>query len=165
MTSHGQPAAGRDVAIYRLWGRLPTRVQEVVIYLLSPKVTFGALAVVLDAEGRVLVVRHTYRRPPWGLPGGMIGRDEQPDAALARELREELGLDATVGPLLHADHDTRRRHLTLYYQVAVAGTPRYNVELDAHRYVDLDELTRLWRQSPPLWLRALLQSRAARPAG
>jgi 8-oxo-dGTP diphosphatase len=143
------------VSFYRLWGLLPARAQEFVIYRLSARVTFGVLAVVADVGGRMLVVRHTYRRPPWGLPGGMVGRGEQPDAALARELGEELGLDATVGPILHADHDARRRHLTLYYRVATTGAPRYNAELDAHRYVELGELSRLLRGAPAPLLRIL----------
>ncbi len=129
------------IIVYRIWGRLPAPVQALLQYLLTPKITLGVSAVVTDARGRVLLVRHTYRQPAWDLPSGLVERGEQPDAAVARELQEELGLVATVGPLLHADRRPRRRHLTLYYSVRIEGAPRQDgVEIDAYRYVAPDDL-------------------------
>src|SRR5581483_1194483 len=121
--------------LYRLFGLLPTGLQVLAIYLASPKVSMGVSAIVKDAQGQVLLLHHTYRRPAWGFPSGMVGRHEQPYAALARELREELGLEATIGSLLHADVSTGRRHLTLYYSATLPDEPRHGHETDAHRYV------------------------------
>jgi len=58
--------------------------------MISPSV-LGASGAVFDGEGRVLLVRHSYIRG-WHLPSGGVGRGEHPDAAIRRELAEEVGL-------------------------------------------------------------------------
>lgn len=65
--------------------------------LASAYVTAGA--VITDPEGRVLLVDPNYR-DHWLLPGGTADENESPVAACAREVKEELGLDLPVGPLL-----------------------------------------------------------------
>jgi 8-oxo-dGTP pyrophosphatase MutT (NUDIX family) len=45
----------------------------------------------IEHEGRVLLVRHSYGPPVWALPGGGLGRNEDPVLAAIREVREELG--------------------------------------------------------------------------
>lgn len=47
----------------------------------------------LDAEGRVLLVRHSYGSGGWTLPGGGLGAREEPETGLRREIREELGCE------------------------------------------------------------------------
>jgi 8-oxo-dGTP pyrophosphatase MutT (NUDIX family) len=124
-------------------------------YLGSPKVTVGVTAVIPDTEGRILLVRHTYRRPAWGLPSGLARRGELAAVALRRELREELGLTATVvEPQLHSDHEPGRHLITLYYRVVVEGTPHYSVEIDDHRYASLEELPELLGWQAPPWMQA-----------
>ncbi|HLL07775.1 MAG TPA: NUDIX domain-containing protein, partial [Nocardioidaceae bacterium] len=59
-------------------------------------------AVVRDADGRLLMVLRG--RPPgqglWSLPGGRVEPGESKQGALAREVREETGLEVLVGDLL-----------------------------------------------------------------
>src|SRR5688500_11712302 len=53
--------------------------------------TQGVRAIALTPEGHVVLIRHSYV-PGWHLPGGGRRRDEDPQAAMLRELREEIGL-------------------------------------------------------------------------
>lgn len=51
----------------------------------------GVHAVPLTGEGKVVLIRLTYA-PGWRVPGGGRKRGEAPEAAMLRELREEIGL-------------------------------------------------------------------------
>ena len=57
--------------------------------LWSP-VALGVHALIVDAEGKGLLARHSYMKG-WSLPGGGVGRGEAPLHALVRELNEEIG--------------------------------------------------------------------------
>ena len=65
-----------------------------------PRVAAGAL--VLDGDGHVLMVKASTK-DYLDLPGGMVEVGEMPRAAARREVREELGLEFTIGRLLVAD--------------------------------------------------------------
>ena len=84
-SQHPQPRMRRLIRnIYRL---LPLRGQRLALRLGAPKVTMGVCAVIEDAAGRILLAHHTYRRLPWGLPGGLIDRGER---KLAKEFLRVL---------------------------------------------------------------------------
>jgi 8-oxo-dGTP diphosphatase len=66
----------------------------------TPRVAAGAL--IRDAEGRILLVKPTYK-DGWDIPGGYVEPGESPAAACQRELAEEIGLDREPGRLLLVD--------------------------------------------------------------
>ncbi|HEU5103111.1 MAG TPA: NUDIX hydrolase [Roseiflexaceae bacterium] len=74
-----------------------------------PLKRLGAAAVILNAEGHVLLVKHTYGRLNWELPGGYAEADESIIATAVREVREETGLHVravhTTGTYYDPEHD------------------------------------------------------------
>jgi len=60
-------------------------------------------AAVLIEDGRVLLSQRrsgTHLEGKWEFPGGKVEPEEDPRAALQRELREELGIETTVGEIV-----------------------------------------------------------------
>ena len=58
------------------------------------------VAGVLERDGKILICRRRADQPhplKWEFPGGKIEAGESPEFALMRELREELGIEATAG--------------------------------------------------------------------
>ena len=85
--------------------------------------------VIRDALGRVLLARRTEGRDLaglWEFPGGKVEPGESPEAALVRELREELGIEARVGdPLIRVPQQYPHKRLVLdVRQVQFNGTPK-----------------------------------------
>jgi ADP-ribose pyrophosphatase YjhB (NUDIX family) len=68
-------------------------------WFVTRPLSVGVLGLVVDDEGRILLVEQTYRHG-WYLPGGGVRRKEPLDEALRRELREEVGVEPTEPPLL-----------------------------------------------------------------
>ena len=105
------------------------------------------VAAVIEQGGRFLVTR---RRPDvhlggmWEFPGGKIDPSEEHDAALRRELREELGVDVTVGDLVHqTTHSYPERTVALFfYRCALKGKPQPLLGQEM-RWVGREELPRL----------------------
>lgn len=78
-----------------------------------------AAAALVDPDGRVLIAR----RPPgkamaglWEFPGGKVHDGETPEAALVRELQEEIGVDtqrSCLAPIAFASHSYDDFHLLM----------------------------------------------------
>jgi 8-oxo-dGTP diphosphatase len=66
----------------------------------------GAAAAVLDSQEQVLLVRHTYGKLNWELPGGASEPGESIIETALRELREETGLEAVAERLTGVYYDT-----------------------------------------------------------
>lgn len=73
-----------------------------------PRKRMGAGIVAIDDQMRVLLVEPTYKSN-WEVPGGMVELGEPPRVAAARECREELGIEVTIGRLLAMDWVPPRR--------------------------------------------------------
>jgi 8-oxo-dGTP diphosphatase len=94
-------AVSASLRIRRLGYRLAFRVLQVFWFVARPQ-KHGVKCLITDRD-RVLLVRHTYGRRSWDVPGGSIKRRESPLSAAHREMTEELGLDgaqwAEIGQL------------------------------------------------------------------
>lgn len=114
-------------------------------FLLSRGLTLGARAAVIDDQGRVCLIRHTYT-PGWQLPGGGIEIGEDAIEALARELREEAAIALQGTPKLHGaffnGHVSRRDHVLVFVvrDFVSLGPKPPDREITECRFFALDDL-------------------------
>ena len=121
-------AGWRDLACQWLYF-LGYRVLRIWWYLRRPEHE-GAI-VALWHEGRLLVVRSSYRRS-WDLPGGGVAPGEAPEAAARRELWEELGIalppDALRCAGRDADRSEHRRDRVTLFEAELDAPPDFRVD-------------------------------------
>jgi len=121
------------------------RVLFHIYWRFSRGLTVGVRGLVLDGEGRVFLVKHSYVAG-WHLPGGGVEKGETLLAAIARELREEGNIELNATPVLHAIYFNRRissrDHVALYVVRSFQQTapPQPNHEIIAHGFFALQNL-------------------------
>src|SRR5271165_2115020 len=85
----------------------------------TPRVVTVVAAALIDVDGRVLLAQRPLHKDHgglWEFPGGKINAGELPEAALIRELKEELGIDVParcLAPLTFASHTYETYHLLM----------------------------------------------------
>jgi 8-oxo-dGTP diphosphatase len=91
--------------------------------------TIVVAAAIVERGGRFLMARRlqgTHLEGLWEFPGGKVDPGESLEACLARELTEELGVEAAVGPLRWSTtHDYPSKRVELhFFDCAIEGEPR-----------------------------------------
>jgi 8-oxo-dGTP diphosphatase len=129
-------------------------------------VTVVVVAAVIEEHDRFLLTRRqegVHLAGMWEFPGGKIDSAETHDAALRREIREELDTDVLVhGLVFHTTHAYPDRTIALYfYRCTLAGTPRPLLGQEM-RWVARSELTTLGFPPADEELIRLLTESAAR---
>jgi 8-oxo-dGTP diphosphatase len=127
------------------------RLVQTFIRPLQPWVTMGAVGAVFNDEGKLLIVEHVFHpRFPWGLPGGWMNRNEDPDETVHREVYEETGLRVEiVKPLILSRPRLMPRHIDvayLCYAPPDAGAIRLSGELLDYRWIDPENVL----ETPPM---------------
>jgi len=86
----------------------------------KPTFTVGAFAVVMDAQGAVLLGRRADR-DLWTLPGGVVEHGETPWAAVVRETREETGIEVEPVRLALVDWKTHLADAVFVFECRMIG--------------------------------------------
>jgi 8-oxo-dGTP pyrophosphatase MutT (NUDIX family) len=133
------------------WHRLRRALEPAVrplahtYWRFSRGATLGARALVIDGQGRVFLIKHSYV-DGWHLPGGGVETGETLLTALGRELIEEGNIRLTAEPKLHGvffnARVSRRDHVALYVvrDFVQDEPPRPNREIVAHGFFAPDAL-------------------------
>lgn len=105
----------------RFWRKLTPSTIQKIIRSTQEKFTVSAAVIILNEKTEVLLLDHVLRsHSGWGFPGGFVGRSEQPDEAVRREIREETGLELEDLKLLRLR--TIDRHIEILFTAKPVGT-------------------------------------------
>ena len=101
-------------------------------------------AVIGGPDGRILVCSRpagTHMAGKWEFPGGKIEPGEMPEACIRREIREELGMEIAVGPVLTVmEHDYGVKYVRVTFFLAVSDDPPSAKDRQGFRWVTPDAI-------------------------
>src|SRR5712692_7781339 len=125
-----------------IWRRLPGGVRRRVMRFGHRRFTATAGALIFDDDGRILLLDHVFRPDSgWGVPGGFLSKGEQPEAALRRELKEEIGIEVENVEMLFARTLPRQRQIEIYFRARAIGRPEpCSFEIKRAGWFSVDEL-------------------------
>jgi len=125
-----------------VWRRLPGKVRRRAVRAGQKQFMVTAGALIFDDDGRILLLEHVFRPDGgWGIPGGFMKHQEQPEAAMRRELREEVNLEVDEVKLLFTRTLPWAQQIEIYFQAKPVGTPKpSSIEIKRAEWFAIDEL-------------------------
>jgi 8-oxo-dGTP diphosphatase len=125
-----------------IWRSAPKALRRWTMRVWHPRFAVTTGAVITDRSGRVLLLKHRFRPGSgWGVPGGFLEKGEQPEDALRRELREEVGLEIENIRLLTARAVKNAKQIEIiFYCQAIGDTEALNFEIQKAAWFLPDEL-------------------------
>jgi 8-oxo-dGTP diphosphatase len=125
-----------------LWRRAPKWTRRLGALLTESRFTVTVGAVVVDSRKRVLLLHHRFRPGGgWGIPGGFMRPREQPEEAVRRELREEIGLEIEITGVAFIRALQKYRQVEIIFRCATNGTPiPQSFEITRAEWFDLNSM-------------------------
>ena len=122
------------VALFRA---MPSSLSKWAVFWLKPKYVIGVMALVVDDDGRLLVLHHTYgTRYTWRFPGGIKERHEHPFRTAERELWEEANIVARAIKVVGVVESFSTFDIAVYCELVEARPFQANPEVDGMQWID-----------------------------
>ena len=128
--------------VMTVWKSLPAGFRRWSVRATNVKFTVTAAGIIRNHDGKVLLIKHRFRPGSgWGIPGGFLEAGEQADAALRRELREEIGLDLEQTRLFAVRTFKRQHQIEVVFLATATGETRpRSIEVEFVDWFSVDAL-------------------------
>ncbi|HXD34585.1 MAG TPA: NUDIX hydrolase [Pyrinomonadaceae bacterium] len=148
-----------------IFRRAPSSLRRFYSRFFNDQFSVTAGAVVIDANDRILLLKHVFRAGSgWGIPGGFIKAGEQPEEAVRRELMEEVGLELGTTEVAFIRTLRRMRQVEVLFLCTPNGIaePR-SVEIERAEWFPLTALPEALSKDQHFLIQRTLSHRAKRP--
>lgn len=131
-------------ALALVFNAFPVRWQRRFLTAAHDRFLVGVTGLGIDANGHVMLARHRFGAPQWRFLGGFLAPRERVQDGLAREVREETGLEIEVGPILEVVTGYRWQRIELVFAYRMTGGRQQLsdeiLELEAFDPADLPDM-------------------------
>jgi mutator protein MutT len=130
------------LCVAKLWRVMPGRLRRWSMRATQTRFPVTAGALIFNDAGEVLLLKHRFRAGSgWGIPGGFLEQGEQPEEALRRELREEVGLEVRQVEIFTSRTFNKPRQVEILFRCRASGEvkPR-SVEVERAEWFSIHSL-------------------------
>jgi ADP-ribose pyrophosphatase YjhB (NUDIX family) len=147
----------------KIWKKSPAFLRRRFVRTIQTKFTASVGAIVTNAEGKVLLLDHVLRPGSgWGIPGGFIEANEQPDKAVRRELCEEIGLEIESVELRMVR--ALDRHIEMFFQARARQAGKVqSFEINKIGWFAVDDLPKELHSAQKKLIRDILSKKDSAP--
>ena len=140
-----------------IWKKLPGWLRLKIIRTTQSTFTVSGAAIITNERQQVLLLNHTFRPfSGWGLPGGFVTSREQPEDAIRREIREEIGIELDQLKMFRVR--TVGKHIEILFTARPIGEPEVTSprEIIEFGWFDVDALPEKLSASVKVLLREVV---------
>lgn len=129
------------------------RIPAIINYIGSRKITSGAIAIIKNSKGEILLGKreknHLIYSDMWGIPGGLIDYGETSEKAVIREIEEEVGVQIKIikkGGVYEKIPTKKFKFQTItfvYYGKIISGIPEPKDETSEVKWFKPNELKKM----------------------
>ena len=141
--------------IHAIWATAPRWLRRVFVWWREPHFLVSVAVAIDNDDGEILLCDHVFRKgSSWGMPGGFLEKGEDPEDAIRREVREELGVELNDLSIVLARTYRTARLLEIVYRAKIDRAPEVSsVELRDIGWFGFDELPDVTRDQRMLLMK------------
>ena len=125
-----------------LYKNLPIskKLKAWIVWRANKRFLVAVLGIITNGENKILLLKHTYRKRPWGIPSGWLDY-EDPKAGLEREIYEETNFKVKIEKLIYTEYVTVPNRINIFYVGKyISGEFTSNEEIADYGFFDLNNL-------------------------
>lgn len=114
-------------------------LKKKIIWHANRRFLVAIQGIILNDKGEILLLKHTYRDAPWGMPGGWMNY-EQPQEGLEREVFEETSLRIKSEQILDVSYGNKPHRVDIYIKgIFTGGEFKKSAEVSDYGFYKIGE--------------------------
>jgi len=92
---------------------IPLSLKKKIVCFFNKKFLVAVQGIVLNDKNEILLLKHTYRDLPWGIPGGWM-EYESPEEGIVREVHEETSMKIKSEKIIASIYNSKPHRIDIY---------------------------------------------------
>lgn len=131
--------------LLKAWKHVPfgKTLRSLFLRTVNDQFLIGVTGVIFNNKNEILLLKHTYRKTAWSLPGGYLQANEHPREGLAREIKEETNFNVKILKFIKSRTNREGRIDLCYFGKFKSGTFKKSEEVVNYKFVSPQDLPKL----------------------